>query len=386
MIDIDNKKDCCGCSACEAICGVKAIRMEPDEEGFVYPIIDSSRCVRCGLCERACPVRGRDRETNTESLPIEVLALYNKNSDLQSQSSSGGVFSALAEDCLKRGGVVFGAVYDEKFVVVHRGSDCKDEVKRFRGSKYVQSDCRGVYSQVLKVLKEGRQVLFSGTPCQVDGLKGFVGKEYKNLITVDILCHGVTSPKIFSDYIKFIERYSFGSLSEVFMKDKTFGWGFQNLRLYFRDGHSEFNTPVSNLWNKIFYGHLANRPSCHSCRWTNYKRAGDLSMGDFWGIEKVHPEFYSKQGVSLLLVNSCEGLKQWQRVEEEFEFIESNCNECRQRALFSPSKEVVDRREFWETYHREGFDRTVRRRFGISGLSLKKNYLLQILKSLKSSK
>lgn len=380
MIKLTDKIDCCGCTACASACGTNAITMRCDEEGFLYPVVNVSLCTNCGLCERVCPIILRDKADSQFPEPLSVYALYNRNAEARAASSSGGVFVELAAACLAEGGIVYGAEYDENFKVVHRGYDNAAYTARFRGSKYVQSDMRGIYREIRAHLKGGRRVLFSGTPCQVDGLKSFLRRDYDSLLTVDILCHGTPSPLIFADYIRFINRYSPGILKGVFMKDKTFGWGYQNLRLYFRNGRTEFNSVVSNLWNRIFYDHIVNRPVCHACRWTNLHRAGDLTIGDFWGIEKSHPEINTEYGVSLLLVNSAKGLTKWQEISKCFQFFESNIEECLQPVLCTPTQAAPDRVSFWTEYKKKGFVSTMRQRYGISGLALAKNYLLQMVK------
>lgn len=381
MIDIIEKKDCCGCTACESVCGVHAITMKPDAEGFLYPEVNNEICINCSVCEKVCPVIGRDLNPPV-GIPLKVFALHNKDKDIWFKSSSGGVFHALCINCLNRGGIVFGAEYNDNLTVVHRGEITEEGILKFRGSKYVQSDLVGIFREILGNLKVNKEVLFSGTPCQVEGLKRYLRKPYSNLMTVDILCHGVPSPKIFSDYIKFVNRYSLGRLENINMKDKTYGWGYQNLRLFFNGNITEFNSPTSNLWNRIFYDHIANRPSCSACRFTNFQRPGDITIGDFWGIEKSHPGFNSSNGVSLLLVNSNKGLITWRDVAEQFNYIESSIEECSQSALCHPQSDADDRSMFWNEYYKSGFNKAISKRYGITRMTLYKNGVLQFIKSI----
>lgn len=378
MIDIVDKKDCCGCTACASVCGVHAISMKADEEGFLYPEVDRGKCVDCTMCEKVCPIICRDAE-DCSNTPLKVYALHNADVDVWRESSSGGVFAALCTHVIKKGGIVYGAEYDDDLMVVHRGEDTEAGVLKFRGSKYVQTDIRGVFKEIRQQLNSSRDVLFSGTPCQVEGLKRFLRKPYPNLLTVDVVCHGVPSPLVFADYVKFINRHSVGRVRRINMKDKSFGWGYQNLRLFFSAGRTEFNSPVSNVWNKIFYDHVANRPSCHDCRFTNYHRAGDLTIGDFWGIEKSHPELLSENGVSLLLINNDKGLSAWNDVAVKFEYVESSVEKCRQAALSHPQPEAADRKDFWREYAKKGFEYAVRKRYGITCITLLKNRLRQLL-------
>lgn len=378
MINITDKHNCCGCTACASICKKKAITMKPDEEGFLYPVGDLSLCNDCHLCEKVCPIIARD-SLKTEFVPHKFFALHNKEEDTWQKSSSGGVFTAMIEEFININGIVYGAEYNNNLKVVHNGETTIDKALKFRGSKYVQSDIQGIYEEIRSQLLIGIQVLFSGTPCQVEGLKKFLIKPYDNLLTIDILCHGVPSPMIFADYIKFIKKYSIGHLMDIFMKDKTFGWGYQDLRLYFHEGSTEFNSPISSLWNKIYYNHSVNRPSCHQCRFTNFNRAGDISIGDFWNIEKSYPDFFSNMGISLLMINTEKGERLWENVKSKFEYIESNIDECQQPVLLHPIPEPSNRHIFWEKYKKYGFEKVIRKQYNIKYSTLFKNQLHQII-------
>lgn len=382
MIDLKKKSDCCGCTACASICAKGAIKMKSDEEGFLYPICDISQCNDCHLCEKICPIIYRDNNTY-HNRPLKILAVRNKEKEILYHSSSGGAFSALAEEILIKHGIIYGAEYNEKHIVIHSKETTKNGILKFRGSKYVQSNICGIYEEIKSYLHKGELVLFSGTPCQVEGLKCFLRKPYENLITVDILCHGVPSPKIFSDYIKFIKKYSIGHLKNIFMKDKTFGWGYQNVRLYFKEGYTEFNTPLSSLWNKIYYDHICNRPSCHNCKFTNLYRAGDITLGDFWNIEKSHKEFYSSLGVSLLMINTTKGESIWNNIKQNFAYIQSNINECMQPVLQYPQPESIEKEQFWKDYKKYGFEKVIRKRYRITNYKLLKNILQQSINILR---
>lgn len=377
MIQIKDKHNCCGCTACASVCGRKAIKMIPDEEGFLYPIIDLSRCTDCHLCEQVCPMVQRYSNQN-HHFTQKILAVHNKNTELLYKSSSGGAFTAIAENALAKNGIIYGVEYNKNHVVVHCKEDSIYGIAKFRGSKYVQSQIVDIYNDIKTQLRLGKKVLFSGTPCQTEGLKLFLGKSYDNLTTVDILCHGVASPQIFSDYVNFIKKHSVGHLKKMFMKDKTFGWGYQENRLYFYEGSTEFNTPLSRLWNQIYYDHICIRPSCHQCRFTNFHRPGDITLGDFWGIEKHHKDFYSTLGVSLFIINTQKGEELWENIKNKFDYIKSNANECMQPVLQYPQPESVDRKQFWLDYKKKGFDKVIQQRYNISNRILLKNYINQI--------
>lgn len=230
MVNIINKADCCGCTACASICTHSAITMQPDIEGFLYPAVNSDLCTNCGLCEKVCPTTYYDTLDKAMSSP-KIYALRNRDSKILKTSSSGGVFAELVSYTLSKDGVVYGAVYDENFHVIHRLAKNETEALQIRGSKYVQSDLRGIYKDIRDQLRKNQFVLFSGTPCQVQGLKNFLIKPYVNLLTVDIMCHCVPSPRVYDDYLHFIQKTFKSSISSIFMKDKTLGWGKQRLRI-----------------------------------------------------------------------------------------------------------------------------------------------------------
>ena len=215
--------------------------MQEDEQGFLYPHINTTQCIDCGLCNKVCPVFRYDVISNKKNVNPHILALHHHNEKTWISSSSGGVFASLTDYALRQAGVIFGAIYDDNFVVVHRRAETQEDTLKFRGSKYVQSNLTGIYQQVKFYLQEQRFVLFSGTPCQVEGLKGYLQRSYDNLLTVDILCHGVPSPRVFHDYLNFIRQNSDFHFTGIFMKDKTFGWGYQNSRLFFGKNASQFN-------------------------------------------------------------------------------------------------------------------------------------------------
>lgn len=378
MIQIKDKSYCCGCTACASVCKRKAIEMHSDEEGFLYPIYIPSLCVDCHLCEQVCPIILRDK-ISYNHLPHAVFAARNKNKAILYNSSSGGIFTSIAEELIQKNGIIYGAMYNESKAVVHEKVTTKEEIYKLRGSKYVQSNTCGIFSEIQRVLHTEKIVLFSGTPCQVEGLKNFLRRPYENLITIDILCHGVASPMIFADYIKFIKKYSVGHLKNIFMKDKTFGWGYQNLRLYYQEGSTEFNTPLSTLWNKIYYDHICNRPSCHQCRFTNLYRTGDITLGDFWGIEKFHKDFSSPLGTSLVIINTPKGNAIWENIKQKVEHIQSETSKCMQPVLQYPHPASPQRDQFWLEYKKYGFERTMRQRYNITSYMLLKNMLQQII-------
>ena len=322
MIEIKEKKDCCGCNACVQVCPKQCISMKEDREGFLYPEVNKDICVDCHLCEKLCPILNQGKERK----PLKVYAAKNKDEEIRRQSSSGGIFTLLAEQVINEGGVVFGARFNENWEVVHSYVETKEGLAAFRGSKYVQSRIGDNYKKAESFLKSGRKVLFSGTPCQIAGLNLYLRKEYENLLTVDFICHGVPSPGVWREYLKEeIARQCDGKNSVlshpiekekvkikcISFRDKKLGWKKFSfaLTLSVPDGHGAENTVLlseplnKNLFLRGFLADLYLRPSCYACPAKCLKSGSDVTIGDFWGIEKVMPEMDDDRGVSVVMVN-----------------------------------------------------------------------------------
>lgn len=308
MIQIMDKHDCCGCEACAQRCPKQCIAMRADHEGFLYPEVDMSHCINCGLCEKVCP----QLNVKKGDTPLQVVAAKAKDLELQMQSSSGGLFSLLAEQVLRENGVVFGARFDYSWQVVHDCTETIEGLAPFRKSKYVQSRIGDSFRKAESYLKAGRKVLFTGTPCQINGLKLFLRKDYENLLAVDIVCHGVPSPKVWSRFLKeYVSDESLQHVARVDFRDKTDGW--EDYRFSVTIADDGKRTVLSekagqNIFMKAFLGHLIMRPSCEHCR-AKEGYWSDLSIGDFWGIIRSLPQFYDKRGVSVVVVRSLKGAK-----------------------------------------------------------------------------
>lgn len=382
MTDFIHKYDCCGCTACANVCSRKAIVMKPDEEGFLYPSINTDICVQCGLCVKVCPVVRYDQHEFPQTEP-DVYALHHKDEDVWEKSSSGGAFEALSNYIISQGGCIFGAIYNERWEVVHSMAETREQAKAFRGSKYVQSDLRGIYPQVKRELKKARLVLFSGTPCQCAGLRGYLRKTYPNLFVVDIMCHSVPSPKVFAEYIHFVQKKADSAIESINMKDKTYGWGQQNLRIVFEDGNEWFDTPISNLWYSIFLSKYVARPSCYKCRFTNIFRPSDITLGDYWSIQESHPEFYDKRGVSFLFINSDKGQNLFSNVKRYYVHIRSNLALCSPWNLFHPVEAPAQRDAYWCDFKGKGFRYTSKKYFQYGRLNRWRCLMQQIASKMK---
>lgn len=301
MIHITDKKNCCGCSACVQRCPKQCISLTEDEEGFLYPYVNEESCVECGLCEKICPILNPQEET----FPLQVIAAKNTNTEERLGSSSGGLFLPLAKSIINEGGIVFGADYDSNWEVHHVGVENISGLYALMMSKYLQSRIENTYKEAEKFLKCGRKVMFVGTPCQIAGLHGFLRhKVYPNLLTIDVVCHGAPSPGVWRQYLA--ETYS----EEEFIKSRLKAAAGKNTVLS-SDIHYD------NVYMKGFLSNLYLRPSCHDCKCKDGKHHSDISLGDFWGIDKFNPSFDDDKGVSLVLINTPKGKEFLQKVKME---------------------------------------------------------------------
>ena len=298
FFDTKKKCDCNGCGVCALKCPVNAITMVEDKEGFLYPSVDEEKCIKCNACKKFC---GNINEKNTSDEKA-YLAINNSKEQLR-ESSSGGMFQIIAEYVINKGGVVFGVTYDNELTAIHTYAESMDECKAFSGSKYVRSDLNDSYIKVKEFLDLDRYVLFTGTACQISGLKKFLNKEYDKLILCDILCHANPSPKVFKLYIKNIEKKSKKSVKNVLFRSKENGWRNQTPIIQFEDESKE----EENSYFNAFVKEMINRPSCYDCKFASKRRITDFTIGDFWGYNNLFTDIDEKNGISLLNVNSRKG-------------------------------------------------------------------------------
>lgn len=298
---------CVGCSACANICPQNCITMQSDEEGFCYPVADPGRCIACGRCVTVCPVQ---KEPLTATCAIQAYGAVSKKESQRMASSSGGIFSLLAENILDRGGVVFGAAFSDDFKSVnHMAVENREELVKLRGSKYLQSRIGNAYVQAKQYLDQGRAVLFTGTPCQIGGLRAFLGRDYDQLHTQSVVCHGVPSPKVWENYVVFQEQKAGALLSGISFRVKKPDW--QNYSLEFAFGYQKsYSCRASeDMFMRCFLKDLMLRPSCYACQFKGIQDPSDLSLADFWGIQHVLPELNDGKGTSLVLVRTEKGRK-----------------------------------------------------------------------------
>lgn len=283
--------------------------MRADNEGFLYPVVDVSRCIDCGLCEKVCP----ELNKRLPGTPLKVVAAKANDRNIVMQSSSGGIFTLLAVKVINEGGVVFGARFDENWNVVHDYTESLDGLDAFRRSKYVQSRIGNTFGKAEEFLKSGRVVLFTGTPCQINGLKLFLHKDYENLLAVDIACHGVPSPSVWNIFLReYLQGIPLAEISSINFRDKRLGW--ENYCFTVKSGDDNTNKEISspyreNIYMRAFLKNLITRPSCENCCAKTPLNASDLTIGDFWGIRNVSPDFYDENGVSIIICNTDKGVK-----------------------------------------------------------------------------
>lgn len=293
--------------ACADVCPRNAITPITDKYGFVRPGIDASLCIECSLCAKKCPVNQK-----WENPPKEAFAAYNKNTEERLASSSGGIFALLAKDVLSRGGAVCGAAFDEKFNVAHKIITDEKDLPSLMGSKYLQSDTAGIWDKVKNCLQTGQEVLFAGTPCQLAALKSFVGEDCENLLAVDIICHGVPTPKLWQIYLS--ER--FPNTKEVNFRNKKKGWHLFSINI--KSDMGDYSDTVNfDPYYRLFFGNNALRECCYDCNFKGDGYAGDITLGDFWGINRLYPEMNDDKGVSAVIIRTPRGKEAFERISGE---------------------------------------------------------------------
>ena len=360
-----NRNLCCGCNACAEICPKKAIQMVADQCGHYYPVVDSNKCIDCSLCSKACC------ESNLiiKRFPIDIVAASNKNITTSARSSSGGIFAALADSTLSEAGIVYGTAYNKQFEAIVVGIESHTELYLLQGSKYVHSKMGAIYHDIEDNLKRGRKVLFSGVPCQVAAVKTFLLKDYDNLFTVDIVCHGVPSCQMFLDYLSLLQEKKKAEIVEFHFRDKKYGQDTKGKVLYKQNRLGKVLFKQNRLasfqssYYKLFLNCSTLRDCCYYCKFACPERVGDISLCDYWGIEEVHPEFVTKVhssglcGISAIMVNSKKGLDELERIKDKLIQIPTNYDSVRKRnpQLNKPSKKTPEHDEVMQLYKDSGY-------------------------------
>ena len=372
---LQKNQECCGCGVCAIMCPKSAIKMIPDDLGFLYPIIDHSICINCGLCERICHFKQADRY-KSKAEP-SFWAVRNKDIDELSKSRSGSAFSAFSDYILEHDGVVYGAAFNDDFKVIHKRAVTKDERDLMRGSKYVQSDSSIILKDIIADLKKGHTVLYSGTGCQVAGVKSCVPNSYQErLFTVDIVCHGVPSPKLFNDYIEYCKKKYGKEISKFEFRDKTrVGWSGHEESLTFSTGGKHYD----NIYTKIFYSNAFFRDSCYNCPYASIFRTSDITLADYWGWEKIDSSFNSdNKGCSLVLVNTIKGESLFEKVSDSLSTIKTTKELSLQRNLKEPTPMPIIRDVYIKYFLNHSFDCFVKRYINVTLLNRFRNLINKI--------
>lgn len=339
------KEACCGCSACVDICPVGAINMLSDEEGFCYPLIDEKKCIGCNRCKRTCPIK----HTNQDSHQNLYFGAQARDDAVRYASSSGGMFSILAEYVFERQGVVYGAAFNDEMKVVHKEAQDLEELEALKKTKYVQSNLKDIYRSVQTQLEAGRWVLFCGTPCQAQALRLFLNQEYLKLIVMDLICYGVPSPGVWADYVKYLERRFGGKMSQFYFRDKR-NRDDGHTCAYVTDGREQTGALYGDVYCRMYFANDIIRPSCHVCRYCTPDRDSDFTVGDFWGIEKVRPDMDDRMGTSAVILHTEKAREIWEQIKGRLRWFECKKEDMLQPRLKEPTTAAKGRGQFMFFY------------------------------------
>lgn len=358
MITIADSKDCCGCGACYNACPVNAISMKEDNKGFIYPFVEADKCIDCHICEKIC-VFPKPFSEPDNYVQQKCYAAQNINDTQLRNSASGGAFSALAQYVLENGGEVWGTSWNESMSLIHIPIHSTDDIIRLQGSKYVQSNIGLAFRQIKQTLKHNRQILFCGTPCQCDGLRSFLGKPYENLITVELVCHGVPSQAFLKAYLSLIEKKENGTIVDLKFRDKKYGWG-ALLNFTIKTNHGKIKhkylTNKESYYYYYYWGGNLYRPSCYNCKYACPDRRSDFTIGDFWGIDR-ESALNNGKGTSIVLANTHNALQILQHIKDRYLLLEDTAIEIATKEngqLSHPSEYNNDFDYLWDIYQKEG--------------------------------
>lgn len=347
----DYKDNCCGCYACRDVCPKKAISMNSDEEGFLYPEIDHDLCIDCGLCQKVCPFKSKPEMPEFNQ---KVFGLKHKDEGIRFKSTSGGAFTAISDFMLNEDGKIYGAVFNENFEVIHTSAENFDDRNKMLGSKYVQSNLSDIYKQIRKDLQQGKKVLFTGTPCQNSAVRLYLQTlrtNTENLVTCDVACHGVPSPMVWRDYVSLKNKDN--SIDKINFRNKDNGWHDFNMKIEYKNGDRYSKNMKIDPYYILFFDHHILRPSCHKCPYTNYNRPSDLTLADFWGVEQ-DKKYDDDKGITMVLSNTDKGQNILNKISENVNIEERTKEEAYQPIFEYPSHKSPNRDEFWKDYINNG--------------------------------
>ena len=361
--------NCCGCGACALKCPKQAITMRQDNMGFLIPVIDNQLCIDCGLCEKVCSFKKRQKH---KWQPLKVYGGRLTDLEALSESQSGGAFWAFACQIIKNNGVVYGVALTDSFMATHIRVTSIHDLKRLRGSKYIQSVVGDTYCGVSADLKQGKKVLYSGTPCQVSGLMAYLSpKQYDNHYKEDLVCHCVASHHVWKDYLNWIENKEGDKITHCNFRDKKYGWG-THIETFILKKKGEI---AQSIFKDLFYRHLIIRQSCHNCPFTNLSRVSDVTVGDYWGWSSASNRFCDQKGVSLILINTIKGDKLFEAAKQDLLIEASNVQDCLQPQLIHPAERPLEKDVFIKDYHAKGFEYALRKYAIIGWRNSIKNFI-----------
>lgn len=348
MISNCEKNMCCGCTACLSICPQKCISMVSDEEGFLYPSVDKDLCVECGACEKVCPIQNPIQETPAEQ---KACILRSRDISIRKNGAAGGFFYSLGCQVIKNGGVVWGVILDDAFHAMHMSTSSEGDLAKYAGSKYMQSVVGvNTFRSIKADLNNGRQVLFSGTPCQVEGLLSFLNKDYENLITVDMVCHSVPSPMIFDKYLQYISKKYNEKIVNVRFRDKKYGYSFPTMKIIGNKRGEFYNRGMeSDPWLRAYFSNICDRPSCYNCHFRKRFRRSDFTIWDCNTVAKDAPSFNDGLGATKVLIHTKKGRQILNSIQESYDIIETRPDQIinRNSAMFVSIPKNNNREKFF---------------------------------------
>ena len=364
MIDIKRKEECCGCNACGDVCPKGAITFNIDDEGFWYPVIDGNKCINCGLCNKICPIQTECKSRINNNKEPKCFAAEHKSIEVIFNSTTGGMFTALADAMYAQKGYVGGAIHNEDFSVSHFVSNDRNDLLKLRRSKDLQSNAEGFHSRVKQLLDNGEKVLVCGVPCQIAGLLNFLRKDYENLITVDLICAGVNSPKVWRKYLDYIEDMNNSKIVWTENKSKEYGWNKLTQKFVFENGEEYFDTDKTSLFTHGYIvSHLYCRPSCYECNFKGFPRIADITIGDFWGITKHTNNHSSNMGTNLVMINSDKGKTYFDKIKKRVNYEQTPIEWAisGNPALLNSISKLSDKREaFFHDLDKMPFDELIK--------------------------
>lgn len=355
MDKICESEKCTSCLACYSICPVEAISITTDAQGFYRPCVDNNICIDCFLCQKVCPTNTIPMHNNS---PKEVFACFVKDEEIRSNSSSGGFFSQIANYFLNEGGIVFGAGFDENLQIEHFGVNTNKDLIKLRASKYVQSYIGNTFKQVKQLLTQGKKVLFSGTPCQISGLMGYLGNmDRQNLLLIDLVCHGVPSPKLYNDFLSYLQNEYLSKPVKVNFRYKPNGWKSFGMRVDFANSEIYFKDLFEDPYLIGFLKNFFLNPACYTCQFANTNRPGDITIADFWGYHNNDELFDDDKGITLVITNNTKGINAYKLIESELAATNKTLAEAvaGNASLVKPTFKNKRYEEFWQDYNKDDF-------------------------------